>query len=448
MTTLIEDQSQAAPSADELFMDGMRYRYGDDGTPRDDQKAREYFADAAEMDHAEAQLELAFFLFELGERDEAQGWLDALVFEKYGPAIHYHVVSCDGLHELDEDEQDELIQQACEWYESRALAGEAKRQFEFSELLFCCHDRKEGLRWLKASAAQDYSPACYRLGHEYLRAEVSDHSTQQGVYWLSRATELGCLSAYEDLGDLYLLGHGRAPNQWTAPAPRIEPDKAAAVAWYERAIAKGMRRAAYKLGCYYLKGEHLDQDLALAEKWLLHAAQEGSASARQTLGEEYAYGVRFQQDANAAIHWLKLAAESYKSVGFKLVEIYLDGKITPVDFNEAIRWLRHATESGAFIEEAQKVVSKFGDGRFNTAEAAAAELCLAQMAIRAWAAAADADHQQFAHSAFRLAKHYDLGVGVEKNMDVAICWYRKSAQQGLHGAKKRLKELDVEWEVK
>ncbi len=70
------------------------------------------------------------------------------------------------------------------------------------------------------------------------------------------------------------------------------------------------------------------------------------------------------------------------------------------------------------------------------------------MAIRAWEAAADADDQQFAYKAFRLAKHYDLGVGVERNMDVAILWYRKSAQQGLYGAKKRLKELGIEWEVK
>lgn len=436
--------------ADRFFQLGMRYRYGEDGTEVNDEKAREYFGEAAELDHVEAQLELARLLFELGEHDEAQEWLDALVCQEYGPAIHCLVVEHDGLYGRDEDAQEELLLQASRWYESCVLAGgDAKRQFEFSEILFLCCIEHDGLRWLKASAEQDYSEACYRLGHWYLRGKVSEYSTQQGIYWLSRAAELGWLSAYENLGDLYLLGHGPAPNQWTAPTPRIAPDMVAAVAWYERAIAKGMRRVAYKLGNHYLTGAHLDQDLFLAEKWLLHAAHEGSASAQQTLGEEYASGVRLRQDAGAAIEWLKLAADNHQvSAGLKLAEIFLDGKITPGNFDEATEWLSRVAVHGTLRNDAMKMMAeKCFDGRFSAEDESYAQAWLDRVAKDTRKLAADTEHPRAAHHAYEFAELYELGLGVEQDMGKAIHWYKQSAAQGLQAAQKRLKELGIEWKT-
>lgn len=40
MGTKREDQLELTASADELFMEGIRHRYGAEGTPVDDQKAR------------------------------------------------------------------------------------------------------------------------------------------------------------------------------------------------------------------------------------------------------------------------------------------------------------------------------------------------------------------------------------------------------------------------
>ena len=49
---------------------------------------------------------------------------------------------------------------------------------------------------------------------------------------------------------------------------------------------------------------------------------------------------------------------------------------------------------------------------------------------------------------FTLTLFRDLGLGIERNMDVVICRYRKSGQQGLYAAEKRLEELGIEWELK
>lgn len=435
--------------AEKLFRQGMRYRYGEDGIAMDDYEAAVCFFCAADLDHAEAQFELAMLLIEQGQNDDADHWLNCSANIGFGPALGYLVMCSD----LGNEERWRLLLKAREWYESRVTTGDAKRRFEFAEMLLVVQHlfegtREEGFRWLIASAEQDYIPACYRLGHEYFRAEVSEQSTQQGIYWLSRAAELGRLPAYEDLGDLYLLGHGPAPNQWTAATQRIAPDKVAAVTWYERAIAKGMRRVAYKLGSYYLKGERLDQDLLLAEKWLLHAAHDGSASAQIALGEEYASGVRLRQDADSAIQWLKLAAESQSIACLKLAEIYLDGNITPRNFDEATEWLSRVAVHGVLRNRAMKMVAeKCFDGRFSAEDESYAQAWLDRVAKDACKSAADTEHPLAPHHAYKFAELYELGLGVEQSMEKAIHWYKRSAEQGLHVAQKRLKELGIEWKA-
>jgi len=57
--------------AESLFRKGMRYRNGEGGTPKDDDKARTYLFAAAKLNHAEAQFELSLLLHEEdGERHD------------------------------------------------------------------------------------------------------------------------------------------------------------------------------------------------------------------------------------------------------------------------------------------------------------------------------------------------------------------------------------------
>lgn len=449
--------TEADFGADRFFELGMRYQYGKDGTQIDDDKAREYFTEAAELNHAEAQYELFQLLDD--EQDEQIKWLESSANLGFGPAQYAYYNYWKGFFEPSDDEYEEwknAIEKAFAWYEVRAQAGDAQRQFEFAEIHLggeaLAANRAQGLHWLKASAAQDYIPACRRLGNEYLlSSEVSEHTTQQGIYWLTRVAELGDAWentwAYRKLGDLYMLGHGGA-RQGRVPPRRIEPNKKAAIAWFERGIAMGDRGLAYHLGHHYLTGEHLDQDLQLAEKWLLHSAMAGWGSAQIALGWEYASGARLRQDVGAAIHWLELAAETNNHTGLKLAEIYLEGKIVPKNFEEAIKWLTHAVDSGARRNAAMKIVAeKCFDGRFNAAEESAAQAWLEQMAVRATETVADSNINIAAINARNLGELYELGLGVEKDMEKAIYWYRQSTEQGNPTAQVRLHELGIDLET-
>lgn len=442
--------------AEKLFRQGMRYRYdGEYGMPSDTDKTYEYFLKAAKLDHAEAQYELEYLNSELGDsaqkwdRTEPDVWLERSARLGFGPAQYEFAVN----HELPEDEYEQMIEAAFAWYEKRAQGGDAQRQFEFAEIHLRgdvdAANRAKGARWLIESAKQDYRPACCRLGREFLRSpKVSEHTTRQGIYWLSHAVDLGDAFSCRTLGELYLLGHASGKSARGVPPRLIKPDKKTAIAWYERGIAMGDRSTAYALGSRYLTGEHLDQDLQLAEKWLLHAAMEGYDSAQMTLGAEYASGLRLRQDADAAIHWLELAAKHLSSAGLKLAEIYLEGKIVLRNFDVSIKWLTHSADRWG-RNDAMKVVAKnCFDGRFNAAEESAAQAWLLQMATEAIESVADTEYPGHdAHNAYGLGELYELGLGVEQDMGKAIHWYKQSAEQDLFIAKKRLDELGINWKI-
>lgn len=441
--------------AETLFQHGMRYRHdGEYGMPSNLDKTYEYLLKAAKLNHAEAQYELEYLNSELGDsaqewdQTEPGVWLERSARLGFGPAQYEFA----GNYELPEDEYAEMIGAAFAWYEKRARAGDAEQQYRFAEIHLAgdveLANRASGARWLIESSKQDYRPACRRLGQEFLRSSKrSDSTTQQGIYWLTRAVDLGDAYSCRTLGDLYLLGHNGGRSAKGLPPPIIAPDKKAAIAWYERGIALGDRSIACALGALYLNGEHLDQDSHLAEKWLLHAAMEGYDSAKIVLGVEYASGLRLRQDADAAIHWLEQSENC--AAGLRLAEIYLEGEIVPQNFEAAIKWLTHATDAGYLGNQAMKILAKnCFDGRFSTDEESAAQAWLLQMAAKAHELVADMEDSQYPRlHTFHLAELYELGLGVPQDMERAISWYKQSAELGFHEAQTRLHKLGIDWET-
>ena len=171
------------------------------------------------------------------------------------------------------------------WYERRASEGDAEAQYDLASWLNrpeCrMHNRAKAMRWMKEAAQQDHGFACMRLGQMLLEANGPEHSAHQGIYWLSRAADLGKSHACAIVGDLYLFRRTGGPKVRQI----MTPNKRLAVSWYERQIernkARGSSLAANSLARLYLIGDHLDQDLALAERMLLEAANAGNLYRRR-----------------------------------------------------------------------------------------------------------------------------------------------------------------------
>ncbi len=443
--------------ADRFFELGVRYNNANN--IEDHHKAIDYFLKAAELGHAEAQYELScLLLFEKNRGAETQYWMMRSAELGFGPA--QMIYARDYAETLTEEEASQLIESAGDWYRTHAEAGSSVWQYEYAILLLCdddewCGDSNEGMKWLAASAEQNYIPACYRLGVEYLRGEISEYTTQRGILWLSRAADSGNALACASLGDLYLGYKAQSHSASTGhfPSERVTPDHKAAVRWYELGISTGEPWAisflAYKLGRLYLGGEQLEQNLQLAEKWLLLSATRTASPARKLLGDEYASGARLKQDSTSAIYWLTLAGENSKDARLTLAEIYLDGKLVARNFGEALKWLALDPEGrGRKNQEMKMVASKCFDGRFSAAEEVSAKAWLKQMASMAHERVTAGKHCYPKIDCLFLGELYELGLGFERDTNQAVFWYQRAAEQGNKSAQARLKELGLDWRTR
>jgi TPR repeat protein len=444
LITVCEMQTQqrtfgSEDKAERLFRLGIRYCYGEDGVQEDRDKARRYFLEASTLDHAEAQYELAILLQNgYGTDEESYEWLKRSADLGCGPAL---VALVEMNPEIRKEQKDDTIDRAREWYEFRANAGDPKYQMLYANFLGAS---EESIRWLIASAEQDHIPACKALGHRFLSGEASEDTSQQGIHWLSRAVALGNSHACRDLGDLYL--HGHLESSKNDRSPRIPPDRNIAIAWYERGIAMGGAHIAFQLGTYYLDGQYLDRDFRLAEQWLLHAAKNGNGSARETLGREYASGTRLRQDADAAVHWLELATSWGGRAGLTLAAIHLDGEIVSKNIAEAIKCLELTIRGRLHRNEAMKLLAERGlDGRFSPIEEAIGRSWIARTVDLTLASVSDENKTIDHFCALDVAELYDLGLGVQRDRDKAIYWYKQCSD--LDRSRRRLTELGVNWKA-
>ena len=225
----------------------------------------------------------------------------------------------------------------------------------------------------------------------------------------------------------------------------FSPDIEKAIYWYQRGISLHKRDAMH-LASLYLKGELLEQNFQLAEKLFLVAAEAGNEGAKLKLGSEYLNGKKFEQNVSKAIYWLELAAKTLSSPKLLLAEIYFDGIFVKKDFSIAMYWIQSIKIPAArqFSNNAMKLVNKkCFDGRFSKSEEELAKEWLHKMVSAAHELIADQDNDDYPSRAYFLAEIFELGLGVELNMDKAIHWYKKAATHGYQMAKTRLLELGV-----
>lgn len=304
----------------------------------------------------------------LGEYDEwpeAVGWLEKSVSLGFGPAQRY---LADGLSEPLVAEhlsnsaysESKLYRQASAWYEERASAGDADAQYDFAFWLnhpdSPIHSHVKAMHWMRAAAQQDHGFACIRLGEWLLEEKEGDRSTEQGIYWLSRAANLGKSHACRILGDLYLLGHTGGHRARGRVSQIVAPDKRAAVSWYERQIKLEKDRdsfmGAHSLARLYLFGDHLDQNLDLAEQMLLEAASADNLDSQRLLAFEYTSGKRLARDPTKALHWLEMAEQNSSSSKlrdqFQLGYFYEYENNDSPNYTSAIKWYLKAADGGDY----------------------------------------------------------------------------------------------------
>lgn len=144
---------------------GISYRYGDDGTQTDDDKARKYLLLAANLYRDAAE--------------SGEGW------GQFGLGQCYRTG-----HGVEHDDG-----QAVYWLHKAAVQGDESGQFALGDMYESgrgvAQDDEQAVYWFRKSAEQGNEWGQLRLGLSYKTGRGVAQDNEQSMYWLSKAAEQG-----------------------------------------------------------------------------------------------------------------------------------------------------------------------------------------------------------------------------------------------------------------
>jgi len=123
-------------------------------------------------------------------------------------------------------------------------------------------------------------------------------------------------------------------------------DYAAAVPKLKAAAEKGHRKAQYRLGRCYDKGNGVEENDKLAFAWYQKSADQEYAKAQYQLGKCYKNGEGVNKDRKKAVEWFaKAARQDNADAQYALGKSYLKGKGIAADQKKAKQCLSKAVKN-------------------------------------------------------------------------------------------------------
>ena len=270
-------------------------------------------------------------------------------------------------------------------------------------------DQHEAFRWMKLAAQGGLAKAQRWLGwiYEHGAGVIQDYAEAAKFYRL--AADQGHSMAQNNLGWLY-------KNGWGVPHSSAD-----ALKWFGKSAEQGEVLGQMNLGWMYAEGDLDKRDYGLAEKWLRKAAEQGSAEAQYQFGylltQEFNKSGQWVANFQVAAEWFRKAADQgYAKAQYELGMLYHAGKLGEDQRSKCIPWFLKAAAQGN--AEAQAVVS--GLPRFYPNN----ELLKDVDIIKAQRQSAESGNL---NAQFELARRYQTGDGVPKDLAEAFKWMEKAA---------------------
>jgi uncharacterized protein len=127
----------------------------------------------------------------------------------------------------------------------------------------------------------------------------------------------------------------------------LKMDDAKALRLLQQAASRGFVAAEEAVGIFCQAGFGMPPDKAQAVSWYTKAAQHGSKDAATNLALMYANGDGIQKDAAKAATWFRNAAEAGDATAqLNLAALYHRGEGVPQDDTQAALWLSKAADQG------------------------------------------------------------------------------------------------------
>jgi TPR repeat protein len=380
---LLELESTDTKNAEQQYMLGRVYNYGESGFEKNFQKFILWTRRAAEQGDATAQLVLGMAYMTGGrgvskDLNIAMKWLSKADAQGVSDAAFYlgQILS----------KQKGSEQEAFSMYFKAAEQGDAMAQYNVASRLQSgsgvSQNYIEAMKWYRKAAEQGVGEAESKIGFMFALGEGIRKDEKEAAKWFRSAADKGSVTAQFNIGIMTLFGRG------------IAREYREALKWFRKAAEQGHVEAQYNIGHIYYLGKGVSKDVRLALNWFRKAAEQGDVKAQHNLGIMYESGDGISKDTQEAARWFRKAAEQgHASAQYKLGNMYSKGEGVTQDYEKAARWYQKAADQG--LSDAQ----------------------------------------------FTLGIFFEQGIGVSQDHQEAKKWYRKAADQNNVLAKARLRMM-------
>jgi len=212
---------------------------------------------------------------------------------------------------------------------------------------------------------------------------------------------------------IYFKGYGTAQNY------------AEAMRWYRIATDRGVIEAPNEIGWLHYKGFGVDQDYAEAMRWFRNGDAMGDTSAMLNIGAMYRDGTGVKEDQAEAVRWYRKVADTgTQPMGQALVGVhYQIGQGVEQDYGQAMRWYQAALALG-------EPGTAAGTGRTKGAKAETTPAAPPGInPATAWFRAENDEDEGKNQARVLIGTLYENGLGVRRDYDEALRWYRMAAER-------------------
>ncbi len=330
---------------------------------------------------------------------------------------------------------------------SAAALGNSGAQYQLAMLHrdgeLVSKDDKESMDLLMRSAEAGYAQAQYELAVCYDFGDYLPMDTAKAVEWYRKAAEQGVTGAMVNLACILEGDRGVDTNY-----PEM-------LYWYRRAAENGHTLGQSNYGRCLYYGIGTEKKLPEAVRWMTAAIETSDTNdgALYLLGICYYFGDGVNQDRAKAVElYRKAALLDHGGAACELGLCYIDGDGVERDLEEGMVWLRMAADFGSIA--AQEKLEKVQNARYmedvernqlegwlattNGVSLVPAEIKMRSLlrepldkpvreVISTLKLLADRGHE---YATIILAKCYERGIGIAKNLDKAAELYLSAFERG------------------
>jgi len=293
------------------------------------------------------------------------------------------------------------------WFGRAATLGHQTAMFELAMQNELDGNCVQAFRWHLQLADQKFPASCSALGRFYSEGLGTSKNDYLGVLWTMMAAELGDL---DSVNHLTRLCHD-------------EPSRLR-LAWLEKAAQHGNMDAQYELGvhCAAVTGEAVNVSACI--RWYQLAAEQGHAQAQCALGMLLLAVPDGLGNVDVAWRWLLKAAEQgCATAEWNMALLLIAGRHgIKKNLKQAFAFCQQAAQRGLVPAQAT-----LGNLYFKMKKP--------EIAVEWWTLAAQAGDPE---AQFNLGNAYLKASGANRDVNLAVLWMGRAAEQGVASAQSKM----------